>query len=107
MGSIFDEIDQIKNADKQSKKKGKNNIGEGEEEKDYDPGFTMSDVPFNLAPTSIIIEILEHLDNLKKDVVKAHEKETEYAETLKSIKYGYMVEKSSETLSLILSSYQK
>ena len=50
---------------------------------------------------------MEHLENLKKDVVKAHDKEVEYAETLKSIKYGYMVEKSSETLALLLNSYQK
>eukprot|EP00347_Sterkiella_histriomuscorum_P018982 403343421 len=105
LGNIFDDIENIKNAHNQQKDGPySNNYGQFHSQ---DPGFTMSDVPFNLSPISVILEVTQHLENIKKDFIRAQEKEQEYAETLKSIKYGYYVEKSSETLALILSQYQK
>lgn len=62
----------------------------------------MSDVPFNLSPLSILVEVSQHLEIIKNDLIIAKEKEEEYADVLKSIKYGYNVDKSSETLALML-----
>ncbi|CDW79000.1 UNKNOWN [Stylonychia lemnae] len=97
LGSIFDEIQRIKDQDMKG-----GVLGIQEE----DLGFKIEDVPSNLSPLSVLLEVSQTLEQIKQDIMLSNQKEDEYANVLKSIKFGDYVEKSSETLALMLNKYQ-
>lgn len=77
----------------------------GIEEEDL--GYTMADVPSELNPLSILIEVAQHLEIIKTDLIQAKENEEEFANVLKSLKYGDNAEKHNKTLSILLQGYQR
>ena len=65
----------------------------------------MADLPSDLSPLSILVEVSSHVENIKADLILAKEKEEEFASVLKALKYGDIAEKRNETLGILRKGY--